>query len=902
MKRNRQQNKTFGMAALALTMFVLLFATASTPALAQTLPVSFIGATTSLGVAYTNGIDDPINAMATGDFNHDGNLDIVTGSHGGGISLMLGNGDGTFQAPLPVDLPSCDCGIQSVAVGDFNGDGHMDVAVLLEFPTTLGVNIYLGNGAGGFGAGTLFSIPSGNPSAAPDTSLAIGDFNGDGKLDLVAASTYDNVVDVLIGKGDGTFQPAVAYSTLDPNNASESNPFGVTVADFNGDGKPDLAVGEGNGIGVLLNKGDGAFGTAVYYDGKPICNCSRTNGIASADLNHDKKIDIVLGMNNGAVPFLNNGEGVFTPEPVVGNYSPWAQLVAIADINGDGKPDILFGDISGGVRTYLGKGNGTFTDGEQYPVGVGVSQAYSLVVGDFNNDKLPDFAIGTTSGGQVISALGSVDGTFRTTAQYGWGNGAYGFNLAAADFNGDGYPDVVYSGVNYDQGEGGTFAIMLDSSHGVLGSPTFITAGCEYNLVEWVAVGDVNGDGKSDVVVTLENSTNTGCQNGTLAVLDGLGTGKFKKAAYYSTGSSAQAYEVKLADINGDGKLDIVTANGDGTLSVLLNKGNGTFQPATLITSVSSLNPNQDDIVIADFDGDGKADIALATYDRQNVVYILIGNGDGTFGTPTVVTTSDPTITLAAGDFNHDGKMDLIFNTQDCDPRVYPGNAGFVILLGKGDGTFKAETETCTGGSYPNRPPVVADFNGDGKLDVFLEMGTYYFVDAQVGPALYQGNGDGTFTRTSGIYYVGAVSTGAVAADFNNDGMIDIAVLDNDNFYQGNESASSFVTVMQNNSQSVSVSPLSVNYAIETVGKSKAETVILTNDKSTSLSINSIVLKGTDPGDFSAKSNCGTSRLPGANCTITVTFKPTIAGARSATLSVMDAAGTQTVQLVGTGK
>jgi hypothetical protein len=98
------------------------------------------------------------------------------------------------------------------------------------------------------------------------------------------------------------------------------------------------------------------------------------------------------------------------------------------------------------------------------------------------------------------------------------------------------------------------------------------------------------------------------------------------------------------------------------------------------------------------------------------------------------------------------------------------------------------------------------------------------------------------------------------------------------------------------------VSPMSVNYAIETVGKSKAETVILTNDKSTSLSINSIVLKGTDPGDFSAKSNCGTSRLPGANCTITVTFKPTIAGARSATLSVMDAAGTQTVQLVGTGK
>jgi hypothetical protein len=197
----------------------------------------------------------------------------------------------------------------------------------------------------------------------------------------------------------------------------------------------------------------------------------------------------------------------------------------------------------------------------------------------------------------------------------------------------------------------------------------------------------------------------------------------------------------------------------------------------------------------------------------------------------------------------------------------------------------------------------VGDFNGDGKLDLFITAAAYEQGTDEIGPALMQGNGNGTFTRAAGIFYVGAVSAGAVVADFNGDGMPDIAVLNNDNLGAGNNSYSNFVTVMQNSSQPVSVSPLKLTYAAQTVGRSKAETVILTNDQSTtSLTITSITLGGTDPGDFSAKSNCGTSRLPGADCTITVTFKPTATGARTATLSIKDELGTQTVSLTGTGK
>lgn len=278
---------------------------------------------------------------------------------------------------------------------------------------------------------------------------------------------------------------------------------------------------------------------------------------------------------------------------------------------------------------------------------------------------------------------------------------------------------------------------------------------------------------------------------------------------------------------------------------------------------------------------------------------MLPGNGDGTFGSPIVVTTPYYPYSLAAGDFNNDGKVDLVVATEDCPYNVPPnyGDVGFGVLLGSGNGKFNPLSENCVGSNYWPRP-VVGDFNGDGRLDLFITAASYAQGNDQIGPALYQGRGDGTFTRAAGIFYVGAASAGAVVADFNGDGMPDIAVLNNDNLGAGNNSYSNFVTVMQNSSQPVSVSPLLVNYGTMAVGASKAATVVLTNDQSTSLEITSITLGGTDPGTFSAKSNCGSSRLPGADCTITVTAKPTVAGAQTATLSIKDGVGTQTAQLV----
>jgi hypothetical protein len=159
---------------------------------------------------------------------------------------------------------------------------------------------------------------------------------------------------------------------------------------------------------------------------------------------------------------------------------------------------------------------------------------------------------------------------------------------------------------------------------------------------------------------------------------------------------------------------------------------------------------------------------------------------------------------------------------------------------------------------------------------------------------LLQGNGDGTFNRI-GEFYVGATSHAAVVADFNGDGTPDIAVLNDDDFGIG--TYISFVTVMPNSTQPVSVSPLSLNFGSVAVGLSKSLTVVLTNNQSTILTINSITLSGANASDFTATSNCGTSRKAGWECTITVKFTPPVLGVQTAMLSIKDSAGTQTVQL-----
>ena len=305
-------------------------------------------------------------SVALVDVNGDSKPDLVV-ANVSGVGVLLGNGDGTFQAV--VSYASGGTLSNSVAVADVNGDGKPDL-VVGNFNESVG--ILLGNGDGTFQLGAIYSSQA-------EFSVAVADVNGDGKPDLLLANLYNNVA-VLLGNGDGTFQAAVVYN---PGGFDASS---IVAHDVNGDGKPDLLITNwfvnnqnfmADGVvGVLLGNGDGTFQPAVTYDSGGL----QPSSIAVADMNGDGKPDLVVGncsfsggsvnctTGNGAVDvLLGNGDGTFQPAATYSSGGSAPTAVAIADVNGDGKPDLLVAnlcakscpDASGSVGVLLNSADTT---------------------------------------------------------------------------------------------------------------------------------------------------------------------------------------------------------------------------------------------------------------------------------------------------------------------------------------------------------------------------------------------------------------------------------------------------------------------------------------------------------------------------------------------------------------
>ncbi|MGA2590178.1 MAG: Ig-like domain repeat protein [Bryobacteraceae bacterium] len=362
--------------------------------------------------SYAAGIAGATGAVVA-DFNGDGVPDMAVWipctsdcnqTEGrGSLAVLLGNGDGTFQTPVAHAGETF--GPVSLAVGDFNGDGKLDLALACGGAGDAGcergaVRVLLGNGDGSFQASHMYAAGAGS-----NYSLAAGDFDGDGKLDLVVAyQTGENsAVAVLVGNGDGSFQAPVSYSTGAPCAVF------VAVGDFNNDGAPDLAVVNGcvsDTVSVLLGNGDGTLQTAVIYPSGGAFAAS----LAVGDFNGDGAADLA----------------------VVNNCANYDNLVCAS---------------SGSVGVLLGNGDGTFNAPVSYASGA--SQANFVTVGDFNGDGHSDLAVGFNAANgsdRVVSLLlGNGDGTFQAPARYGPGGPAT--MIATGDFNRDGQPDVVFSNV-----------------------------------------------------------------------------------------------------------------------------------------------------------------------------------------------------------------------------------------------------------------------------------------------------------------------------------------------------------------------------------------------------------------------------------------------------------------------
>jgi uncharacterized protein (TIGR03437 family) len=315
----------------------------------------------------------------------------------------------------------------SLAIGDFNGDGKADLTVANSRSNN--VSVLLGNGNGTFQAAVNYA------AGATPRLVAVGDFNGDGKADLAVANWDSNNVSVLLGNGNGTFQPAVSY-------AAGSGPTIIVIRDFNGDGKADLIVANHNShnVSVLLGNGNGTFQPAVSYatDTSP-CELS------AGDLNGDHKADLVMSnwAGSSVSVLLGNGNGTFQPEV---NYATGSGpgSAAIGDFNGDGKADLAVANWNSvSVSMLLGNGNGTFQPAMNTALG---SAPESITIGDLNGDGKADLVVSNWNSASVSVLLGNGNGTFQRVVNYAVGISPW--RVAVGDFNGDGRADLAVANYN----------------------------------------------------------------------------------------------------------------------------------------------------------------------------------------------------------------------------------------------------------------------------------------------------------------------------------------------------------------------------------------------------------------------------------------------------------------------
>jgi len=793
---------------------------------------------------------DP-KTLAVGDFNRDGVMDVVTGNYSsaGTVSVLLGKGNGTFASHVDYTVGGP---VNSIAVGDFNGDGILDIAVVYGFENAV-VGVLLGNGNGTF---KPFIATTAGPQGG---SIAVGDFNGDGKLD-VAIADYQSPslgVDIMLGNGNGTFRAPVSYATA-------GDPVMVVVADFNGDGNLDLATvnTESETISVLLGNGNGTFQT--HQDNSTASNfCS---SLAAGDLRNDGKIDIVAGCGTVEV-LLSKGNGTFEAAKT---YSAPAGVTAVVlgDFNGDGKLDVagVNEELYGMVSVLPGKGTGKLETAVVFGTNIfptGVAAA------DFNGDGKLDLVTAnngsTQSGdnpGDISVLLSNGKTLFAGRSDYPLSFGAYS-GIAAADVNGDGKPDLIVPVTYVAQ-----ISIALNKGNGIF--KPFVAYPLPTGAVAVVA-GDFNNDHNADIAAANGS--------GSITVLLNSGSGTFP--AYKEYSMNGISYGLAVGDFNKDGNLDIVATNlTQDTVSILLGNGTGAFP--SFATYATGSFPYA--VTVGDFNGDGWPDLAVADQ-RGGTVSILLNKADGS-GTflPKVdyaAAGGGGPISISAGSFRGNGILDLAVATNS-------SYGGIVVLLGNGDGTFqKGVLYDTLNNAYA---VTVGDFNNDGSLDLAVAInggGLFGFV------TLMPGLGDGTFGPEVTLT-TGALPFGIVAADFNVDAALDLATA---NGTVEGDTGSATVLL---NEPVIGLTPSDLAFAPQKVGTtSAAQLVTISNPGATPLKITSITISG----DFAETNNCPAKLTTGKSCAVNVSFTPTETGSRTGTLSIKDSALTsvQKITLTGSG-
>jgi hypothetical protein len=582
---------------------------------------------------------------AVGDLNGDGRPDYAVPAVNG-IYIGLGAGDGTFHPAMLVAVPA---GGVSLAIADVNGDGKQDVLL----PEKTALDVLLGNGDGTLGPEAHFGH---DPQGAK--TCATGDLNGDGKLDVLSEGGLS-----FLGAGDGTFAgPIVAVAATGA----------VALGDYNEDGKLDALSGGTLSLGI----GDGTFGPPSTY----APDATSFDLPIVADLNGDGHLDAAVGIYVA----LGHGDGTFDP-----SVSLPVESLAAADMNEDGILDLIGTPDVISLTVAIGLGDGSFGLPVLYPSARDIE--FVLPV-DLDGDGHLDLFGPTTTTGAVCAHLGNGDGTLGSYNDYAVASNPQA--VAIADVSGDGRPDVIAANAG-----AGSISVLVGNGTGGFPSRVDSPAGATPAAL---AVTDFNGDGILDVATGNQGSASLG-------VLLATGGGSFVPAP--SLAVTLVPHGVAAADFNSDGRADLVSANSDpsvfaGDVTLFLGDGAGGFGPAT-----SYALPDRGlGIAVGDVNGDGHPDVVALAWRAAQFISAFLGDGAGGFGPRKDTPAHDPggseARSITVGDANGDGKLDAIVS--------YRQRVG--IYLGNGDGTF--QTPSVFYQMRNVRGNAVGDLNGDGRLDV----------------------------------------------------------------------------------------------------------------------------------------------------------------------------------------